>query len=119
MGSFINTKNEINEFFSTEEFVQLTCSQIKKDLQGVYPKKVYFEFKGNDTILDQLIQQLSLILEDISKINSNNLLQFVYQVDVSEKEYYTSIASDNAFYNLAFFIIKREAQKVYLRKKFS
>ena len=119
MSNLIKTEDEINAFISEEDFVERTCQQIIKDFSTVYPKEIEFQFVENGTLLNQLIEQISFLLEDISKMGTGTVLQLMYTIDIPENQYYNSLGFDDSTQKLAFIIIRREAQKVYLRNKFS
>ncbi len=115
----IKTEDEINSFINEEDFVERTCQQIIKDFSTIYPKDIDFRFNENGTLLNQLIEQISFLLEDISKMGTSTVLQLMYTIDIPENQYYNSLGFDDSNQKLAFIIIRREAQKVYLRNKFS
>ena len=68
------------------------------------------------SVLEDLMQQLQPILQEMDL--SNTLSQFVYRIDLAETDFHEALSSGD-FHNLSFMIVKREAQKVYLRNKFS
>ncbi|MBK6526409.1 MAG: hypothetical protein IPG07_13215 [Crocinitomicaceae bacterium] len=70
-------------------------------------------------LLQDSIHALSPILTILSKRQPEQLSQFIYKVDLAEKKFFDSISSDQTLTHLAHLILEREAQKVYLRKRFS
>ncbi len=114
MLKFINDKTEIKQFVNTEKFAEQTCLQINKDLQGLSILRLNFHLLNQSERLDALIKQLEPILQKV--YNLGKLTAFIYRVDLSEKKYIALLEKED-FYELAYAIIKREAQKVYLRSK--
>jgi len=102
---------EINSFFDKKEFVEKTRQQIEKDLSGLF----LFNPKPKKDVLGSFELELKLILNQLS---SNQLKQFCYRVDLGETLVEELLANSDEKAELAFQIIKREAQKVYLRTQF-
>lgn len=100
---------------NSTEFATNTCAQINKDLQGVSLATVALKNIEATTILEDLIQQLNPILEKLFK--NAKLSQFIYLVDLNERDFKRSFAQQD-FNELSYLVIKREAQKVYLKNKF-
>jgi hypothetical protein len=100
---------------NSTEFADKTCAQINKDLQGVSLAAVTLNNIEATTILEHLIQQLNPILEKLAE--EGKLSQFIYVVDLNEHEFKNSFTQQN-FNELSYLVIKREAQKVYLKNKF-
>lgn len=118
MSELSHDKLQVINSFNSEDFVELTIHQINKDLFGLSQIELQQCNSGNNCLND-LIFQLSTILKNLATNNFENLTQFIYKVDLSEKIFKQSITRNNDFKDLAEHIIVREAQKVYLRKKFS
>jgi hypothetical protein len=104
------------ENHSNPQFAVQTCVQINKDLQGVSLANVSLTNSKETTILEDLIQQLNPILEELAE--AGKLSQFIYLVDLNEGAFKKSFSEQN-FTELSYLVIEREAQKVYLRMKFS
>lgn len=102
---------EINSFFDKKEFVEKTREQIEKDLSGLF----LFNPKPKKDVLGSFELELKLILNQLS---SNQLKQFCYRMDLGEPLVEDLLANSDEKAELAFQIIKREAQKVYLRTQF-
>lgn len=100
---------------NSTEFANNTCAQINKDLQGVSLAMVALNNIEAPTILEYLIYQLNPILENLAE--QGKLSQFIYLVDLNEREFKNSFAQQD-FSELSYLVIKREAQKVYLKNKF-
>ncbi|MFT5820772.1 MAG: hypothetical protein ACI8ZM_002019 [Crocinitomix sp.] len=97
------------------EFAAQTCVQINKDLQGVSLATVSLTNIKEPTILEDLMHQLIPILNEL--VAQSKLSQFIYLVDLNEVDFKKSLQHEN-FSDLAYLVIKREAQKVYLKNKF-
>lgn len=110
------TKKDLVHHFDSEDFVSKTIAQINKDLGGV--SEVFVESKTDtgEKALAQLIAQLKDVLEGFD--NYEKLMQFIYRVDLNESDFHVALEKGE-WEVLAFLIIRREAQKVYLRQKFS
>tara|TARA_B110000037_G_scaffold15096_1_gene15758 strand:- start:4513 stop:4884 length:372 start_codon:yes stop_codon:yes gene_type:complete len=100
---------------NSTEFANNTCAQINKDLQGVSLAMVALNNIEAPTIFEHLIHQLNPILENLAE--QGKLSQFIYLVDLNEREFKNSFAQQD-FSELSYLVIKREAQKVYLKNKF-
>lgn len=118
MSLSVNRKKEINTFFNSQEFVESTIAQLNKDLQGLYFDELKSDFDSDSSFIDQLILKLQPVLQTISKQQPEQLSQFIYRVDLGEKNYLDSISDDISLKGLSYLVIEREAQKVYLRAKF-
>lgn len=71
---------------------------------------------SKDNPLSNLMKELFPIFDHLSE--SGNLSQFIYKVDLNEKDFQNAL-SQSGWDELAFLVIRREAQKVYLKNKFS
>jgi hypothetical protein len=107
----IGSENELKKAFDAAKFVDQTCVQINKDLNG-----------HSDAIIShhQLIDPLEDLIEQLIPIiaEMKDLQQFIYKVDLPEKIYINAISQLN-WHELSYQIIRREAQKVFLRDRFS
>lgn len=106
-----STVQEISTFFDKEEFVEKTRQQIEKDLSGLF----LFKPEQKDDILSSFSEELVSIL---NQLTDNQLQQFCYRIDLSEQLMHELSLNKEDNYELAFHIIKREAQKVFLRTQF-
>ncbi len=97
-------------------FAIQTCAQINKDLQGVSLTTVSLNNIKEPTILEHLMHQLLPILNQLAE--QSKLSQFIYLVDLNEDDFKKSL-QQQGFSELSYLVIKREAQKVYLKNKFS
>jgi len=115
---FDNTdKNEIISFFNQADFVLQTILQINKDLNGLSLQVIIPETIDKNSIYDDLRSKLQIIIKNLSQ-NNSSLAQFIYQVDLKESEFIDSL-NDSTLSILAEKVLIREAQKVFLRMKFS
>lgn len=102
--------------FSDSDFRLKTQIQLVKDFaQHGFDFPVDFsEFAWDSgSILDEVVHLIGLILEK----NANQWMSLIYTIDLSEKTYQQFLvkADKDSLRELAWLIIKREAQKVYLR----
>jgi hypothetical protein len=111
--SNLTTFNQLKTQFNIEYFALKTVSQMNKDLNGLSVN--YIDFKPSENNLNTATQQLLPILDELNK--TSKLQQFIYQVDLPEKQWLLFINNQD-FIFLAHQIIIREAQKVYLREMF-
>jgi hypothetical protein len=108
---FIGTENELKKTFETAKFVEKTCAQINKDLNGL--SDVIISNRQLNDPLGDLIEQLIPIISVMK-----DLQQFIYKVDLPEKIYINAVSQLN-WHELSYQIIRQEAQKVFLRDRFS
>ena len=110
------SKNELEKFLNTEEFIIQTCQQIAKDLAGLISFTPDFNIDLDGDVLIELSDKMAGIFTDMS---SQNLQQFIYKVDIKESDYLQAMALQDEYQSLAYLTVKREAQKVFLRAHFS
>lgn len=108
----LNTKNGVQDFLNTDNFVKKTCEQLNKDLIGFLDYSV--EIPKVD-FLQSLINQLVSVFYELE--SSSQLPAFIYRVDLSEKLFKAALM-DRDFYHLGFQVVQREAQKVFLKEHF-
>lgn len=118
MDRLITTNRDIQEAFDSTEFVEQTCRQIEKDLNGLLADEPCFVISLDDTPLEALSHQLKSILDQLISGSGHGLHQFIYRVDIPENEYLDSLGLDDEFDQLIFSIIRREAQKVFIRRNY-
>lgn len=109
----------LNSLFNQKDFVVSTIAQINKDLQGLYYEDYTIDLEHSDNLLQDSINALAPILTALSKRQPEQLSQFIYKVDLNEKKFFDSISHDQSLEHLSHLILEREAQKVYLRRRFS
>lgn len=103
----------LEAWLGKEEWVSATVRQLEKDLSGLTAAEPHFELDNKQDLLEQLSVQLAAI---IRQMPLSALQQFLYSVDVSASEVQQALGAPNDRHLMAFYIIRREAQKVYLRK---
>lgn len=106
----------MQQYFQKEAFVHSTCQQILKDIAGLSPADFNLEIDVKDQALEQIMHQLRSVL---NRMNSQQIQQFIYRVDLKESLYVQALSNEDELSTLTFLIIRREAQKVYLRSKLS
>lgn len=116
MSNLPQNKQDITSYFSQEQFVIDTCMQINKDLTGLTEFTPLFEIDMDGDVLMQVINELASCLKEMSGIN---LQQYIYRVDMKESDFHKALSQEDDCQELAYFVVRREAQKVYLRRKFS
>jgi hypothetical protein len=116
MSDLPQNKQDIVGYFSQEQFVIDTCSQINKDLNGLTQLFPEFDIDMEGDVLAQVTRQLANCLKEMS---SANLQQYIYRVDMKEADFHHALTQEDDCQELAYFVVRREAQKVYLRRKFS
>lgn len=109
--SNLTTFDQLKTQFNIEDFALKTFHQINKDLNGLSVNSI--EFLPSEDNLEQATQQLIPILDELGKISQ--LQQFIYQVDLPEKQWLSFLSHQDLTF-LSHQIIIREAQKVYLRE---
>jgi len=114
-----NQNTNLQSQFNHKEFVEATVNQLNKDLLGIHFTDLTTEFKDDSSVLSQLIQNLRPVLQKLAKNQPGQLSQFIYRVDLNEQKFIDSLSKDPEMNDLSYLIIEREAQKVYLRSKFS
>lgn len=111
----LTTINQLEEQFQINDFVDKTIFQLNKDLNGLSVDTLKIDFNESDDKLLVVVNNLIPILEELSK--NSQLQQFIYQIDLKEKQWFKFLTTLE-FNPLAEQIIIREAQKVYLREMF-
>ena len=117
MGDLI-TSSELNSYFDNEAFVLKTQQQISKDFAKfnlIFPE----DFEKNVFSKEAIEQLISEQVTDLMKEGETRLLQLLYTIDLSEKEFLSITTNSNFLQLLSEKILLREAYKVFLRQKFS
>lgn len=111
------TNNELNLQFQVTDFVLKTQQQLVKDF---YASSLFFEprFETEEHSYAEILHAVSSKLEEILRLGESQLLQLLYQIDVSQTLFLELVNSPNFISELGELIIKREAYKVYLRSQF-
>jgi hypothetical protein len=109
-------KFDIEKQFNEEEFVVKTCNQISKDLVGLIAELPAWKVDFDENPLNQIAGQLAVIL---LKMKASELQQFIYSVDLKEKDFLRGVDALDELHLMSILVIKREAQKVFLKSMFS
>lgn len=115
MFHLITSETEIRSLFNQSEFVAQTCDQINKDLLGISEQTITIPSPSVNP-LDDLCRQLIAVFESLNSLEK--LAQFVYRVDLPEDHFRQNL-DEAQWHQLTFLIVRREAQKVFLRRRFS
>lgn len=110
----LQRNEQILSQFNEQRFVDDTIAQIEKDLIGLLPAATSWKGKFSKNCIDELVTHLSPVLDELSR--NGNLPQFIYRVDLAEKDFKISLKTEGMNV-LAGLVIQREALKVYLRQK--
>jgi hypothetical protein len=114
----INLYTELIPLFETASFVLKTQQQISKDFAKfnlIFPAN-FEEVAYAKPEIEQLISEQ---LVDLMKEGETRLLQLLYTIDLSEKEFLSITTNANFLPLLSEKILYREAYKIFLRAKFS
>lgn len=110
---------DIDRFRKDFEIIRLTVEQLKKDF-GMHGFQI--AFSGNElTAWNELMDQALPVLTELHRKNPSAFQALMYRIDISDKqmkELY-SLPTTEFAPKLAETVIKREFQKVLLRKYFS
>ncbi len=112
------TSAELQSYFNNEEFVLKTQQQIVKDFAKFnlsFPENFETEAYSKEEI-ESLI---AVKITDLMKEGETRLLQLLYTIDLSEKQFLALTTDPDFIQKLSEKILFREAYKVFLRKKFS
>lgn len=115
----MNQTEWLSRFSSDEAFIQKTLEQIEKDAQGYVDVPKFIS--NTNLIYENSVSWISSILHKIMEKNRAQFIQYLYRVDIPEKIVHPILKdwSESSYEELAKIILEREAQKVFLRAKFS
>lgn len=108
------TESRFIEQFELADFILKTQAQIAKDFDrsGHDVAKILYE-QTHD--LDELTEIVSLMLDAVLKKGEQTTLQLLYQIDVPQGKFLQLTTDPEFLKKASLLIIRREAQKVYLR----
>ncbi|WP_027420987.1 hypothetical protein [Crocinitomix catalasitica] len=106
-----NSEYQLVDLFDKEKFVAETIAQINKDFAYELPPFTTVLDVNGGVVLKDLVSQLEIILREF---NYSALLQSIYRIDLNERKFNNALQADD-FSKIAYLIIERSAQKVYLR----
>jgi hypothetical protein len=110
--------NQLSTFLGNEEFILKTQQQIAKDFATfnlIFPDNFENIAYSKESIESLISEQLA----EIMKEGETRLLQLLYTIDISEKQFLGITTEHNFIQLLAEKILFREAYKVFLRAKYS
>lgn len=102
-----------NVNFSSAEIVVEVIRQLNKDLSMSGFEPVFDEKFTAEELLNEMLAWSAEVLEK----NDSNLMNFLYRVDVNQREIFSSDQSPEI--KLSEKVLFREFQKVVLRRQFS
>lgn len=102
-----------NVQFSSVEIVEAIIKQLNKDLSMSGFEPVFDESLSPNELVKDMLTWSSEVLEK----NDPNLMNFLYRVDVSQNQIFSSDQSPEV--NLCEKVLLREFQKVVLKRQFS
>lgn len=110
--------SELQSYFNNESFVLKTQQQIAKDFAKF---NLFFEesFEIESHSKEEIEQLIAPLIVDLMKQGETRLLQLLYTIDLSEKEFLHITTDPNFILLLSEKILFREAYKIFLRAKFS
>ncbi|MBL1279892.1 MAG: hypothetical protein COA33_006455 [Fluviicola sp.] len=111
------TKQQVLSEFESSSFILKTQQQIAKDLA---PFSIEFntDFVTNSLFYDDILIELGNKLAELMKFGETQFMQYLYQVDLPEKEFLNLLNDPKFLPKISELILRREAYKVYLRAKF-
>ena len=110
--------NQLSTFLGDEDFILKTQQQIAKDFSTfnlLFPEDFQNLVYSKESIERLIGEQLA----EIMKEGETRLLQLLYTIDISEKQFLEITSETNFIQLLAEKILFREAYKVFLRAKYS
>lgn len=117
MNGLLSHTQLLSEFQQTA-FVLATQRQLIKDF-GTAGLNFPDSFQSQPQTLNEIIPLIAQHLKTLESINSSALFQLLYQIDLPENVVAEIHVNADFHAQLAEFILKREAYKVFLRSKFS
>jgi hypothetical protein len=108
---------ELEIQFQVENFVLKTQQQIAKDF---YSSNITFdsEFENQQLSYNEIIEAVSEKLAKIMSFGETQLLQLLYQIDISQSQFLELVEMPDLVEKLSELVVRREAYKVYLRSQF-
>ena len=110
--------SQLQSSFSNQHFVLKTQRQIANDFAKfnlLFPDNFESELHSQPIIEELIAERIA----EIMKEGETRLLQLLYTIDLSEKEFLSITTEPNFLKLLSEKILMREAYKVFLREKFS
>lgn len=110
-------QTELEQELKSVDFVLATQGQIAKDF-GMSGIDFDPTFASDPLDYDALQEILEDRISRIMQLGERQLLQLLYQIDVPQQDFLALTTEANFLPQLSNLIIRREAYKVYLRRKF-
>jgi len=111
------SKQQVITEFQSSEFVLKTQQQIAKDL-AQFSIKFNSGFLTNTLFYEDILIELESKLAELMRVGETQFMQYLYQVDLPEKEFLNLLNDSNFLQKISELILRREAYKVYLRAKY-
>lgn len=108
------TEQEFLSKFEIPDFVLKTQQQIAKDFERS-GELMEGRLLNETQSLEDLIDLVGEILSKVLKKGERSTLQLLYQIDIPQAQFLRLTTDENFLQKVSLLIIKREAQKVYLR----
>lgn len=99
------------EKMNDASFRYLTCAQIESDAQRA---GVEFSWKNTDDI-ETIQSGLTEVISETAQNNTQAFFQWMYLLDVPEREFSHSVHADPSMHQLALIVLQRAAFKVFFR----
>jgi hypothetical protein len=111
--------SNLSNYFNNEGHIKATFEQTKKDLAHLYEDREGQPLKFD---MDHLQSYFNPIFEHLLNNRKQDLVQFLYRVDLSENSIGRALDTDDlkqGVINLTRSILERELKKVIIRKHYS
>ncbi len=103
--------------FTDKELLEDTLNQIEKDFGQI--ELQLREVKQGDDYFERLCADLSYTVDALLDKAPDRLFSLMYRIDLPESRISNLLGSDEPAMAIAEMILKRELQKVVIRRKFS
>lgn len=104
------------EHFQNADFILKTQAQIAKDFERLgyeAPEQLKTTVHSPDSLVD-LVEDMLL---EVVQLGESHTLQLLYIIDVPQEDFLALTTDPDFLQKASLLIIKREAQKIYLRSK--
>lgn len=107
---------ELSFYADNSQLLSETLQQLRKDLGENWPE----DHEPEGMALSGLIDLVADVLYEVNRKSQQNLFNLFYRIDLPETKVQEMLTSDGFYWSgLAELILKRELQKVVLRKHFA
>ncbi len=104
--------------FESADFILKTQLQIAKDF-GQFTIDFSSDFLQTPLSMSDILMETEEKVAELMKEGEQRFLQFLYLVDIPEKDFLELTSDEKFISKMALLIVQREAYKIYLRKKYS